>query len=140
MGRSDGRSAQFPSMSAAVRDTRPQKRRNRRCRASTRAQARPWRPRGVPTPSNLPYERPEIQAADLQEQAIEDVPVSAQVHPAQPPGGVEMRVGTFKPFGAPPPQPLPARAPRIRRRLAYTESRAACLPHQLRRPRAGFDT
>ena len=31
------------------------------------------------------------------------------------------------------------RAPRIRRRLAYTASRATCFPRQLRRPRSGSD-
>ena len=63
-----------------------------------------------PDAQHLPHEQPEIQAADLQEHALEDVAVSAQVHPAQPPGGVEMRVGTFEAFTAPTQQPLPARA------------------------------
>ncbi len=62
-----------------------------------------------------PQEQPKIQAADLQEQALEDVAVSAQVHAAHAPGLVEMGVGTFAPFAAPAQQPLPARAAAARR-------------------------
>ena len=54
-----------------------------------------------PDAEQLPHEQPEIQAADLQEQALEDVAVSAQVHAAHPSGCVEMRMGTFEAFTAP---------------------------------------
>ena len=54
-----------------------------------------------PDAEQLPHEQPEIQAADLQEQALEDVAVSAQVHAAHPSGCVEMRIGTFEAFTAP---------------------------------------
>ena len=61
-----------------------------------------------PDAEQLPHEQPEIQAADLQEQALEDVAVSAQVHAAHPSGCVEMRIGTFEAFTAPTQQPLTA--------------------------------
>ena len=63
-----------------------------------------WRPDA----EQLPHEQPEIQAADLQEQALEDVAVSAQVHAAHPSGCVEMRLGTFEAFTAPTQQPITA--------------------------------
>ena len=111
IGRIRDGAVQFVDMSAAERDTWLQKRRNASRRASTRALARPRRPRGVPKPvSQLAHEQPEIQAANLQKQALEDVAVSAQVHAAQPPGSGEMRIGTFEAFTAPTQEPLPARA------------------------------
>ena len=61
-----------------------------------------------PDAEQLPHEQPEIQAADLQEQALEDVAVSAQVHAAHPSGCVEMRIGTFEAFTAPTRHPLTA--------------------------------
>ena len=94
-----------------------------------------------PDAHHLPHEQPEIQAADLQEHALEDVVVPAQVHAAQVPGDVEMRVGMGRSRRSPRRRSSRfARAPRIRRGLACTASRAAGFPRQLRRPRSGSDT
>ena len=70
-----------------------------------------------PDARQLPHQQPEIEAADVHEQPLQDVVVSAQMHPPHPPGLVEMRVGALEPLPALPQQPVP-RAPRIRRRLA----------------------
>ena len=63
-----------------------------------------------PEARQLAHEQSEIQAAGLQQHALEDIAVSAQVHPAQAPGGVEMCIGTFEAFAAPTQQPLAASA------------------------------
>ena len=87
----------------------------------------------------LAQEQPEVEAADVNEQPLENVGVSPQMHAAHPARLVEMRVGAFQSLTPLPQQPLP-RTPRIRRRLAYTASRVAALRVQLRRPRSGSDT
>ena len=45
-----------------------------------------------PDTGPVAHEEPEIQAADALQQTLEDVGMSAQIHPAQPPGFVEMGV------------------------------------------------
>ena len=59
----------------------------------------------------LPHEYPEIEAADMHEQALQDVGMPAQMRPAHPPGLVEMRVGPFEQLAPLPQQPLPPGAP-----------------------------
>jgi hypothetical protein len=63
-------------------------------------------PRG-PDARQLSHEQPEIGATDLQEQALQDVGMPAQMHPRHPPGFVEMRVGTFQQLASLPQQSLP---------------------------------
>ena len=58
----------------------------------------------------LAQEQPEVEPADVNEQTLENVGVSTQVHAAHPARLVEMRVGAFEPLAALPQQPLPARA------------------------------
>ena len=86
----------------------------------------------------LPHEQPKIERADVHEQALQDVGMPAQMRPAHAPRFEQMGEGALDPFAAVPEQALPA-GPRIRRRLAYTASRAAALPRQLRRPRSGSE-
>ena len=62
----------------------------------------------------LPHEQPKVEPADVHEvheQALQDVGMPAQMHPAQPPGLVQMRVGAFELFAPLPWQALPARPP-----------------------------
>ena len=86
-----------------------------------------------------PHQEAEIQTADAHHEALDDVGMAAQIHPAQPPGFVEMRVGAFEAFAAtaqrspavrapnPPPigihrvadLPLPPPAPPPARRLRH---------------------
>ena len=78
----------------------------------------------------LPHQQPEIEAADVHEQTFQDIGMPAQMHVAHPAGRVEVGVGPFQKLAALPQEPVPARAPRMRRRFAYTAFRAAALPVQ----------
>ena len=83
-----------------------------------------------------PHEEAQVEGACLDEQAFEDVRMPAHMRPPLAAGFVEMRVRPFEMFAPPPLQSQP-RAPRMRRRLAYTASRATVFFFQLRRPRFG---
>ena len=64
------------------------------------------------------HEEPQVEAADLHEQTLQDVSVAALVQAAHPVSLIELGVGAFQSLTALPQQPLAARTPRIRRRLA----------------------
>ena len=59
----------------------------------------------------LPHQQPEIEATDVHEQPLQDVVVSAQMHPPHPSGFEQMREGAFEPFPTLPQQPVAAGAP-----------------------------
>ena len=63
-----------------------------------------------PDARQFAHEEAQIRAADVHQQALEDVGMAAQIHAAQPSGFVEMGVGTFTSFAALAQQPLPAGA------------------------------
>ena len=71
-----------------------------------------------PDAGQFAHEEAQIRAADVDEQTLEHVGVSAQMHAAQSPGFVEVSVRTLEPFAPLAQQALPAGAPRMRRRLA----------------------
>ena len=57
-----------------------------------------------------PHQKAQILAADVHQEPLEHVGMPAQMHPAQSPGFVEMRVGAFdETFVAPAQQSPPAR-------------------------------
>ena len=104
----------------------------------------PWRGpggcAGSPDARQFAHEEAQIRATDVDEQTLEHVGVSAQMHAAQSPGFVKVGVGTLEAFPTLPQQAPAAEQPRMRRRLAWTAARAAGLPRQRRRPRSGSDT
>ena len=57
------------------------------------------------------HEHARIEAADVHQEALQDVGAPSQMHPAQAPGFVEMRVGSLKKFAALAQQPQPAGPP-----------------------------
>ena len=63
------------------------------------AAARPCRLRGADA-GQLPHEQPEIEAAHVHEHTLQDVGMVPQMHAAQPPGLVEVRVGPFEQLAA----------------------------------------
>src|SRR5580704_11464724 len=65
--------------------------------ASMRVAGRPCSPRGVPraTADQVAHDEPEIEAAGMNQQALEDIGVAAQMRAAHPPGVVEMCEGAF---------------------------------------------
>lgn len=78
--------------------------------AATSALTRPCRPRGVPTPNQLPHEEPQIEAARVNQQSLQNVRVPPQVHAAQAACLVEMREGPLQAFAAKPQQSQAPRA------------------------------
>ena len=64
-------------------------------RATTTA-SRPCRLRGVPTPKRVRIKSPEIEAADVDEQPLQDVRVPAQMRAPHPAGLVQMRIRAFQ--------------------------------------------
>ena len=86
----------------------------------------------------LTHEQPEIEAANVDQQPLQDVGVPAQVDAAHAAGFVEMGKGPLQAFTAEP-QQTQAPRPRMRRRLRYTAARAAGFFFQFRRPRSGSE-
>ena len=82
------------------------------------------------------HEEAQVEPADVDAQPFQDIRVPPQMRAAHPTGVVEMRVRAFQSLTPAPLQGTPTRA-RIRRRLAYTASRAAAFVVQRRRPRSG---
>ncbi len=86
----------------------------------------------------VPHEQAEIEAAGMNQQALQNVVVAAQMHATHPAGLVEMREGAFQPLAA-----LPQQAPAARAANASTIAihRVARLGFfvQLRRPRSGSE-
>lgn len=70
---------------------------------------RPCRPR-LTDAHQLPHQQPEIEAGRVDQQSLENVRMSAEVHAAHSTGLVEMREGPFQALAAEPQQPLAARA------------------------------
>jgi len=85
------------------------------------------------------HEQPEIEGAGMDQQSFSNVRVPAEMHAAHPAGFIEMGKRSFQALPAEP-RPRRRRAPRIRRRLRYTASRAAGFFFQFRRPRSGSET
>ena len=84
-----------------------------------------------------PHEEPQIESADVDEQSFQDVRVTPQMRPTQTTGLIEMRIRPFQVLRCVA-AARPARAqPRMRRRFAYTASRAGAFFFQRRRPRSG---
>ena len=92
-----------------------------------------------PEARQMAHEQSQIQTADVHQQAPEDVPMAAQMEPAQSAGFVEMRVGRFKSFAALAQQPLAAgtlnpspiaihRVARLRQESQLTCVPACCTP------------
>src|SRR4051812_41882747 len=88
-----------------VNDQRPQRRdKGDECRqpplqAARRAEA-----------DNRPHQEAEIEAADVHEQALQDVRVPPQMRASHPPGFVKMRIRAFQSLASATLQPPPARA------------------------------
>ena len=118
---------------ASEHDTRRPKRLWTHSRASKSARTRPWRPRGVPTPVRSRRSKPRFKPR-VDPEALTDVGVPPQARPSQTARLVETGVGSLEAFAALANRRRP-RGRRMRRRLAYTASRAACLPRQRRRLR-----
>ena len=76
---------------------------------ATTAASRPWRPRGVPTADEGAHQEPEIEAADVHEQPLQNVRVAAEMRAPHAPGLVEMRVRAFQVLA---PSPQQGQAPR----------------------------
>ena len=67
--------------------------------ASTAA-TRPCSPRGVPIPDQMTHDEPEIEATRMNQEALQDVGVAAQMGAPHPARVVEMRKRAFDPFAA----------------------------------------
>ena len=86
--------------------------------------------------TDLPHQQTEIVSGYVGNQTFEDVLVFAQVDAAHSSGVIVMCEASFDSFG-PRHRSNALRFPLIRRRFAYTASRASCLPFHLRRPLSG---
>ena len=70
----------------------------------------------MPTPQSVRSSNPRFNARGMQQHALEDVVVTAQVNASHPSGFVEMRKRSFQPFASQPQQtfpPRPANAPAV---------------------------
>ena len=85
------------------------------------------------------HDEPKIEAARMNQQALEDIGVTAQMRAAHPAGVVEMREGAFDPLAA-----LTHQAPAARATnpppIGIHRVRAAGSSDQSRRPRSGSAT
>ena len=88
--------------------------------------------------NQLPHEEPEIEAARVDQQPLQNVRVSAEVDAVHAARLVEMREGPLQAFPRSRRSRRP-RAPRMRRLLRYTAARASGCFVQLRRPRSGSE-
>ena len=68
------------------------------------------KPLGVPAPSNLSHEEAQIEGADMDQQALEDVASTAQVQASHSAGVIHVGEGPFDAFGPAVLQPLATRA------------------------------
>ena len=64
----------------------------------------------MPTPKTCRMSSPRFKRAGMQQHALEDVVVTAQMDPPHPTGLVQMRKRPLQPFAALPQQPFAARA------------------------------
>ena len=81
-------------------------------------------------PRQAPHQQAEIQAAGVDQEALADVRVAPQMHPAQAPGFIEVGVGSLKAFSAEPLQPPRAGAAGSRtRRRGRRACRASVAGH-----------
>ena len=88
----------------------------------------------------MTHDEPEIEATRMNQEALQDVRVAAQMGAPHPARVVEMRKRAFDPFAALGRIRRRPRRPRIRRRLPYTGARASGSFDQSRRPLSGSDT